>query len=102
MAQETLNRIRETELAAKQQVLDAKASAEDMLEQARQEVTQYKEELLSGARADAKRALEEVQAGTQKALDAAQVRAGTVVEQFSKNLEDREDQAVRMVIDHMI
>ena len=102
MAQETLNRIRETELQAKQQVQDAKASADSMLEQARKDVARYKEEVLSGARADAKKALEEVQAGTQKALDAAQLRAQTVIEQFSKNLDSKEQQAVQLVIDHII
>ena len=55
MAQETLNRIRETELKAKQQVESAKTSADEMLEKARKEVSSYKEELLASARADAKK-----------------------------------------------
>ena len=50
MAQDTLNRIREAELAAKQLVKDAQASRTGIIADAKEEALQYKQELISKAR----------------------------------------------------
>ena len=102
MAQDTLNRIREAELEAKQMVKDAQSSKTDIMAEANKEVLKYKEELISKARQDAKVKLEKAESGMQQALDAAQKRAGTVIEQFSANLDDKKDKAVKMVIDYIV
>ena len=53
MAQDTLNRIREAELAAKQLVKDAQASRTGIIADAKEEALQYKQELISKARSAA-------------------------------------------------
>lgn len=102
MAKETLNRIRETELKAKQQLQDAKVSGEKLLEDARNEVKKYKEDLLTDVRADAKKALDEILNGQDRAMEAAEVRARAVVDQMSRNLKGKEEEACRLVISHII
>ena len=38
----------------------------------------------------------------EEALDAAQKRAEAVIEQFSRNLDEKKEKAVQMVIDYII
>ena len=102
MAQETLNRIKEAELEAKQLVKDAQTSGTEIIAAAKEEVLSYKEELISKARKEAKAQLEKAESGMQQALDAAQKRAETVIGQFSADLDKKKDQAVKKVIDYII
>ena len=102
MAQDTLNRIKEAELKAKQLVQDAQASGTEIVAAAKEEVLSYKEELIGKARTEAKTQLEKAESGMQQALDAAQTRAEAVIGQFSADLDKKKDQAVKKVIDFII
>ncbi|MBQ9029953.1 MAG: hypothetical protein IJ106_16390 [Parasporobacterium sp.] len=102
MAQDTLNRIREAELKAKQLVKDAQTSGAEMIAGAREEARNYKEDLIGRSRAAAKQELEQAEAGLDKALADAETRAQAVISQFSQKLETKKEEAVQTVIDHII
>ena len=102
MAQETLNRIREAELGAKEAVKEAQAGGAEILVNARTEVQQYKEELLAKSKADARAALEKAESGLDSALESANARAQAVVSQFTQNLQSKKEAAIQVVIDHII
>ena len=69
---------------------------------AKEEALQYKQELISKARSAAAEQLKQAESGMEEALDAAQKRAETVIEQFSRNLDEKKEKAVQMVIDYII
>ena len=102
MAQDTLNRIRETELQAKETVKEAQTSKAGIIAKAREEARIYKEDLISKARSDAKKQLEQAESGMQKAMEEAQTRAEHVIGQFTRDLDTKKDKAVKMVIDYII
>lgn len=102
MAQETLNRIKETELKAKQIIQDAAEQGNVLLEEARGQAQQYKEDLIRKSREHAASALTEAQSGMDKALEAAQARADAVVSQFGQTLHSKKDAAVKMVVEYII
>ena len=99
MAQETLNRIKETEVLARQAVKDAQDQADTLISDAKDKALKYKEELLAKYRKDAAQKLEEAQSGRDEVLGSAQERAQAVVSQLENSLKDKKDAAVQMVID---
>ena len=101
MAQETLNRIKETELLARQAVKEAKDQAEAVMADARDKAAGYRDDLLAKCRADAALRLENARSGMDKSLEAAQERAQAVIAQMDRSLEKKKDKAVQMVIDYI-
>ena len=102
MAQETLNKIKDAELQARQMVKDAQSTGAQILEQAKSEARQYRETLLTRSRTDAARRLQEAESGLDAALESADMRAETVTTQLAKNLTGKKAAAVQMVIASII
>ena len=101
MAQETLNRIKETELTARQAVDDAKDQADAIIKEAKEKARKYEEDLLEKYRSDARAKLKQVESGMDKALETANERAQAVIFQLEKSFEDKKEAAVKMVIDYI-
>ena len=102
MAQETLNRIQEAEMNARNLVQDARSSGAALLADAREKAQKYKEELVAKARADAADAVAKVQEGLEPALEDAGRRAEAVIGQMQRSVSGRKDAAVKLVIDSII
>ncbi len=58
MAQETLDKIKESELAARQRIKEAQDESAGIISAAREEARQYRENVVSDARSTAKQTLE--------------------------------------------
>lgn len=102
MAQETLNRIRQTELEAKKIVQDAQTTGAELLGKAQEDALKYREELIAKYRAQAQAALKNTEKDLEPSLEKASVRAKAVIEQFSRTLDSKKEAAIALVIDSLI
>ena len=102
MAQETLDKIKESELAARQRIKEAQDESAGIISAAREEARQYRENVVSDARSTAKQTLERTKEALEPSLEAARDRADAVVSQMQKNFDRNKSDAVEMVIEHIL
>lgn len=102
MAQETLDRIKQSELAAKQRIKEAQDESAAIISAAREEAGQYRDNVVSDAKSTAKLTLERAKEALEPSLEAAGDRVNAVVSQMQKNFDRNKSDAVKMIIEHIL
>lgn len=102
MAQETLDRIKESELAARQRIKDAQDEGAGIISAAREKARQYRDSVVGDARSTAKLTLDRAKEALEPSLETARDRADAVVSQMQKNFNRKRSEAVKMVIEHIL
>ena len=101
MAKETIQNIREAELAAKEIVKNAEAQKTSIIEQAKTEGAAIKKDILDDAANRAKAAVDEVEKTREKVLEVAGLRADSVIAQFREKAQGKREEAINLVINEI-
>jgi V/A-type H+/Na+-transporting ATPase subunit G/H len=101
MIAETMEKIRQAESQARQIIADGEAQADAMIEQARQDALQIKEESAKAAKSQAGEVNSEAEETAGKILEEAQKKAQADAEQLKAQAEDRKEAAVNAVLKHL-
>ena len=102
MAQETLDRIRESELAARQKIKEAQDESARIISAAREEAERYWDSAVRDTRTAAQQTLDRAREALEPSLEAAQGRAVAMVGQLQKNFDQKKSDAVQMVIEQIL
>lgn len=98
MAQEIIRNIKDAELKAQQTVKDAEAEKVSILNKAREDGRKVIDDLAGRANEAAKKAVDEIEQTRDANMVKAEKRAEAVIASFSKNVEEKREEAINLVI----
>ena len=101
MAQETIQQIKDIELKARQIVKDAKADSSDIILKAKDDAKAFKDDQIAAAKENAQKLVNAVEAGLDGSMAEAEERAGKVIADLKANFEQKKNDAVKIIIDHI-
>ena len=101
MIAETMEKIKQAESQAKQSIADGEAQADAMLEQARQDALQIKEESAKSVKSQTGEMNSEAEETARKILEEAQKKAQADADQLKAQAEGKKEAAVNAVLKHL-